>query len=351
MEAAAGTRHSPASERASPLWWGALGAATLGAFAWLRRARRLDLRGKAVLITGGSRGLGLVLARRFLSAGAKVAVCARDSAELSRAEADLLRSGPDVLALPCDLRSDREIRGLVREVESTFGALDILVNNAGVIQVGPFDALTHEDWQEAFDLHFWAPLHATYAALPGMRARGGGRIVNISSIGGKVSVPHLLPYCASKFALVGLSEGLRAELAPMGIRVTTVCPGLMRTGSVGHAFFKGRHREEHAWFALSASAPLLSMAAETAARRIVRAVQHGDAEVILSLPAQLAARFAGLFPGTTADLAALVNRWVLPEPGGIGTERASGTASASSLAPSFFTTLNDRAAARNNQLR
>jgi short-subunit dehydrogenase len=197
--------------------------------------------------------------------------------------------------------------------------------------------------------HFWASLHTTLAVLPSMRLRKSGRIVNISSIGGKVSVPHLLPYCVSKFALTGLSEGLRAELLEDGIYVTTVIPGLMRTGSPRHAQFKGQHRAEHAWFALSDSLPGISMSAERAARKIVDGFRYGEAEVTLGLPAWLAARFHGLFPGMTADLLGLVHRG-LPGPGGIGKERVKGMESGSWVAPSVATTLTQRAARRNNEM-
>jgi short-subunit dehydrogenase len=119
-----------------------------------------------------------------------------------------------------------------------------------------------------------------------MRRRGFGRIVNIASIGGEAAVPHLVPYCVGKFALVGLSDGLRAELAQEGILVTTVSPGLMRTGSHLKALFKGRHRQEYGWFASAASAPVLSVSAEHAARIIVRACERGAAKVVIGLPAR-----------------------------------------------------------------
>jgi short-subunit dehydrogenase len=156
--------------------------------------------------------------------------------------------------------------------------------------------------------NFWGPLNAILAVLPHMRSRGEGRIVNIASIGGKLSVPHLLPYSSSKFALVGLSEGLRAELRASGIVVTTVCPGLMRTGSPRHATFKGRHDAEYTWFNLADNFPLLSMDVERAARRILRAVRHGNSHVVLSLPAKVADKLHGLFPGLTSDALGLANR-------------------------------------------
>ena len=134
----------------------------------------------------------------------------------------------------------------VERVVSRHGAIDVLVNNAGIITVGPLEHASIEDFEESMAVHFWGPLHTMRAAIPHMRRQGGGRIVNISSIGGKVGVPHLAPYCASKFALVGLSEGFRAELLRYGLYVTTVCPGLMRTGSARHAVVKGQHLLEFA---------------------------------------------------------------------------------------------------------
>src|ERR1041385_172749 len=198
-----------------------------------------DLNGKTVLITGGSRGLGLVMAREFAREGARVALCARDEAELERAQADLETLTAEVMTVPCDVTNRQSVALMIDHVDSRFRGVDVLVNNAGVIQVGPIEVMTPEDFDEAMKVHFWGPLNTVLAVLPAMRARKSGRIVNISSIAGKVSVPHLVPYSASKFALVGLSKGLRTELMKDGIKVTTVCPGLMRTGSPRNADFKG----------------------------------------------------------------------------------------------------------------
>jgi NAD(P)-dependent dehydrogenase (short-subunit alcohol dehydrogenase family) len=328
----------------------ALGAGALvAARALIRRARQYDLRGRVALVTGGSRGLGLVLARELAREGARLAICARDAEDLERARDELEARGAAVLALPCDVTDQALVEEMVRAVRDHYGQIDLLINNAGVIEVGPMEVMTIEDYQEAMKSHFWAPLYTVLAVLPDMRGRGEGRIVNISSIGGKISVPHLLPYSASKFALVGFSEGLRAELAKDGIVVTTVCPGLMRTGSPRNATFKGRHRAEYAWFSISDSLPVTSMAAERAARQIISATKRGDAEVVLTIQAKLAALFHGIFPGVTADILGAINS-LLPEPGGIGTNRAKGKESQSTLAPSWLTTLSDRAAEENNQM-
>ncbi|HVQ76980.1 MAG TPA: SDR family oxidoreductase, partial [Candidatus Binatia bacterium] len=271
----------------------AITAAALAAGAVRRRRRRreeerarYDFRGRTVLITGGSRGLGLVLAREFGAHGARIVLCARDSAALVRAQRDLQGAGVATLMVPCDVGIREDVQRAVQRAMDHFGDIDVLVNNAGVIVVGPAETMTPADYEEAMRVHFWGPLHMVQAALPSMRRRGGGRVVNISSIGGKISVPHLLPYAASKFALAGLSQGLRAELAADGILVTTVYPGLMRTGSTRQALFKGRHRAEHTWFSLAGTLPLLSMNAERAGREIVAACRRGDAELILSPPAR-----------------------------------------------------------------
>lgn len=323
--------------------------AVLAARALTRRWREYDFKDKTVLITGGSRGLGLVLAREFAREGARIAICARDAEELDRARDDLKARGASVLAVPCDVTEREQVSELVKIVSEHFGGVDVLINNAGVIEVGPFEVMTLEDYEQAMRVHFWAPLYTTLAVLPQMRVRRGGRIVNISSIGGKISVPHLLPYSASKFALVGLSEGLRAELQKDGVVVTTVCPGLMRTGSPRNATFKGQHRAEYAWFSISDSLPMLSMSAERAASQIVEACKRGDAELVLTLQAQLAVRFHGLFPGLTADVLGLVNR-LLPAPGGIGRRRAKGKESESALSPSLLTALTEAAARKNNEV-
>ena len=305
-----------------------------------------DLNGKTVLITGGSRGLGLVMAREFAREGARVAICARDEAELQRAQTDL---GGEVMTIPCDVTNKQSVALMIDRVNSRFGGVDVLVNNAGVIQVGPIEVMTPADFEEAMKIHFWGPLNTILAVLPAMRARKSGRIVNISSIGGKVSVPHLVPYSASKFALVGLSKGLRTELMKDGIKVTTVCPGLMRTGSPRNADFKGKHQLEYAWFSISDALPLLTVSAENAARQIVRACKRGEAELVISVPAKVAVLFESLFPEVMSQILAAVNQF-LPGAGGVGTQTMKGRDSKSAWSPSWLTTLNEEAAIRNNEV-
>jgi NAD(P)-dependent dehydrogenase (short-subunit alcohol dehydrogenase family) len=248
----------------------------------------------------------------------------------------------------CDVTSRERVREFLAVARQQNGPVDVLVNNAGVIRVGPVETMREEDYQYAMQTHFWGPLHFIEEVVPEMKARGAGRIVNVASVGGKIGVPHLIPYCASKFALVGLSQGLRAELAQHGIVVTTICPGLMRTGSPVNAEFKGQHEDEFAWFTLGDSLPGASMSAESAARKILDAAARGDAEVVLSLPAKLAVAAQAVAPNLTSALKALANKYVMPGPGGIGTAVAKGRDSRGKL-PDVATVLTDRAAERNNE--
>ncbi len=324
------------------------GVLSLARYAW-RKMNEYNLRDKTVLVTGGSRGLGLVLAREFAREGARIAICARDEEELERARLDLLQHGADAMAVQCDVTKDEEVEDMVNRVREQFGKIDVLVNNAGTIQVGPLEVMNRKDFKKAMKAHFWGPLNTILAVLPEMRERQDGRIVNISSIGGKIAVPHLGPYSASKFALVGLSKGLNAELRKDGVVVTTVCPGLMRTGSPRNANFKGKHRDEYAWFSIADSLPVASIKAERAARQIVDACKQGRAELVITVQAKMAVLFDALFPELTAELMAVVNQ-LLPEAGGIGDATAKGRDSTSSWSPSWLTRLTEDAAMKNNEV-
>ena len=315
-----------------------------------KKRRQMSFKNKVVLITGGSRGLGLVLARQFADEGAKIAICARNNEELLRARADLQELGADVFEVVCDVRSQEQVNQMIDDVYERFGKIDVLVNNAGVIQVGPLETQTKEDFENAMDVHFWGPFYTMQAAIPKMREAGEGRIVNVSSIGGKVSVPHLAPYCASKFALVGLSNAMRVELTKDNIYVTTVCPGLMRTGSHVNAMFKGKNELEFALFSLMNASPFTSVSAEKAAREIVEACRNGEAETIISVQAQLAAKANAVLPELVAEVSGLISH-LLPSAGDHGTEQLLGKHSTSPLSPSFLTAPLDAASVRNNELK
>ena len=333
------------------LWAGAVASGVIALRA-ARRCARADLSGSVALITGGSRGLGLLLARELGREGCRVAICARDAAELASAVAALRADAIEALSVVCDVGERDQVDGMVATVTTRCGPIDLLVNNAGIIQVGPIQQLTVADFEQALDAMYWGVVYPTLAVLPSMRERHAGRIVNITSIGGKVSVPHLLPYSSAKFAAVGFSEGLRAECVRDGVSVTTIAPGLMRTGSQINALFTGERGREFTWFSLGASLPLVSMDAERAARQIVAAAKRGEAERVLSVPATLLSLFHGVAPGATANLLGVVDRFVLPPPAAEATSPEPGR-EVEQQQPSrlrdALTTLGRSAATRNNE--
>src|SRR4051812_27781616 len=318
----------------------ALGATAIAAEKVYKRATALDLHGKRAVVTGGSRGLGFALAQELRAQGARVAICARGEEQLFAARAKL---GDDVVAIPCDVGDQAQVAAFIDEV----GPVDVLVNNAGVIAVGPWQTQTPDDYREMLDIQLWGVINTTLAVLPGMVERGAGRIANVTSIGGKVSVPWLLPYNTAKFAAVGFSEGMRAELAGTGVKVTTVVPGLLRTGSFLAAYFKGdRAALEYSLFTPLSATPATTVSAERAARRIVAALRRGDPELTLGLHAKLAARANGVAPGAVQAALSLVAR-ALPEVR--GTDRLRGSEIDSPVDESFLTAPGRHAADRLNQ--
>jgi NAD(P)-dependent dehydrogenase (short-subunit alcohol dehydrogenase family) len=315
-----------------------------------RRIGRVRLPGKIALVTGGSRGLGLVVARELGRRGMRVVVLARDEEELERARSSLAAEGIDVTALPCDVTDEEGIQGLVADVEQNLGPIDVLVNNAGIIQVGPVETMKPDDYRRAMDVMFWGALNTAEAVLPGMRQRRRGTIVNVTSIGAAVGLPHLAPYDAAKFALRGWSEALGAESIRHGVRVVTVVPGLMRTGSFGHALVKGKRYAEASLFTLFASLPLVTSSAERAARRIVRAIENDERFVVIGLPAKGLRLAHALFPGTVVRTLGMVNRLLPPaEPGAREAIPLPGELFRRGLARSILTALGDRAARRYNE--
>jgi len=328
-----------------------------GAILTARRAQD-DLHGEVAVVTGASRGLGLLLARELAGQGCPLVICARDAAELERAADELRAAGAEVTTVACDVTDEATPHLLIDTAVQRYGRLDILVSNAGVIQVGPVQAAQIGHYEMAMNTMALAPARLALTALPVMRRQGHGRIVTIGSIGGKISVPHLLPYSTAKFAAVGFSEGLRAELGRGPVTVTTVVPGLMRTGSHLQARFTGQPSKEFTWFSLGASLPLVSMDAERAARQIIAAVRQRRAEIILTPAGQLVSRAAGIVPGLTSEILHLVQRLALPAPSGEPGSAVADEAQGHELRPAMgkktfdrLTTLGQAAASRFNERR
>ena len=282
---------------------------------WMSRRPHADgFAGCVVVITGGSRGLGYALAREFAGRGARLALVARSADALDRA-ADRLRQDTkaEVATAVCDIRDRSAVDATIAGFAGRLGRIDVLVNNAGVIQVMPFEHAQDEDFVDSLATHFWGPLYLVRACLPYL-ARSRGRIVNITSIGGRVAVPHLLPYTVGKFAEVGLSEGLHAELGRYGISVTTVTPHLMQTGSHRNAIVRGQHEREATWFALGTASRATALDAERTARAIAEAARTRQSHLTVGLPAQAAQIAQALAPSFVAAVTAAVTALLLPGP-------------------------------------
>jgi short-subunit dehydrogenase len=297
-----------------------IGAIALGfglaALGWemIVRRRSVRLRGATAVVCGASRGLGRAIALELGRRGvARIALCARTESDLASVATELQKMGVQVVAEPCDLSDEVATERFIAHAATRLGPIDVLVANASTITVGPIATLTRDDFDEAMESIFFTALNPILASVPRMRTQRKGTIAVITSVGGRVGVPHLAPYSAAKFAAVGLSEALRAELAADNVNVLTVVPGLMRTGSNVHADFKGDHDLEYAWFGASASAPILSIDARRAARRIVSAIARGDVELTFTPESRIAPVFRTLFPTLWSELLALTARF-LPRP-------------------------------------
>lgn len=284
--------------------------ALAGASLWALPKRRASYAGLSAVITGGSRGLGFAMARALLEDGASVTLLARDAEELDRACAQLNEHSDRVFSVVCDVTQFEALETALAEARARFGKVDFFVHNAGSVTVGPFASMTDEDFSAQMRIHFDAAVQGLRAIHPYLRMQDGGRILMVSSIGGRVPIPHMAPYCASKFALGGFAQAVRPELLRDGISLTVAYPGLMRTGSPKQAVFKGDHEREFAWFATGDSIPGLSMSAASAARKMLDAALEGRAEIVVGLPAKLADTFYHSFPELFASLSAVATRFL-----------------------------------------
>jgi D-sorbitol dehydrogenase (acceptor) len=187
--------------------------------------RRLE--GKVALVTGGARGIGRAICEAYVAEGAKVAVADRLTHEAAQTAAEL---GPDAMAVTMDVTDMEQIAEGVASVEARWGGIDILVNNAGVFNMGPIEEVTHGDYRLQYDVNVGGTIFVTQAVVPGMKARGrGGVIINFSSQAGRRGEANVMMYCSTKAAVISVTQSLALELAPAGIRVNAVAPGVVDT--------------------------------------------------------------------------------------------------------------------------
>jgi 3-oxoacyl-[acyl-carrier protein] reductase len=204
----------------------------------------LNLKEKSALVTGGSKGIGLEVARRLASAGANVAICGRSESTLGEAlgklKSEFHSNGLRLAALPADVRSEASVRDLFLAVDREFGGLDILVNNAGIGIFKDLGSIEPDEWRAVIDTNLTGAYLCSHEALPRFRARGGGWIVNIASLASKNSFAGGAAYNASKFGMLCFSEAMMLDHRYEGVKVTTILPGSVSTdfGTAGQADWK-----------------------------------------------------------------------------------------------------------------
>ncbi|QDV35768.1 SDR family NAD(P)-dependent oxidoreductase [Tautonia plasticadhaerens] len=276
---------------------------------WLRGRRRIELPGRVVVITGAANGLGLLVAREAARRGARLALVDQDGEGVDRAARELVGEGaPEALAVPIDVADRDAVEAMMAGVVGRFGRVDVLINNAALMMVAPLESVTLDDLRRVLGVNFWGGVYCTLAALPHMRAQGGGRIGNVVSIGGRIAPPHMLPYSAAKFAFSGFTKGIQSELADENILVTGFYPAMIRTGGHTHALIKGDREAEYAWFAAGDVTPITASSAHAAAVRFLQAICDGDPEAPVSAAARLGPIVEAIAPGWFAELNALVER-------------------------------------------
>jgi short-subunit dehydrogenase len=231
-----------------------------------------SLAGKTVLVTGASRGIGLATAQRFAALGAKVGLVASNAELLSEVDRQIEGVHHVVAA---DLTDPSECARAVSEASAALGPIDVLISCAGVLRRDFVEDVSPDDFEQSFRLNVGAGIWLTQGVLAGMRERGFGRIVLVSSELGLIGGPSYTSYCTSKWAMVGLGEVLAHELAGSGVRATVVCPGDVRTDQL---------QEEHAWGPTGGVAPEKAMSADYVARAIVRAAERGKPVVVVDRP-------------------------------------------------------------------
>ena len=225
---------------------------------------------KVVVITGASSGLGEATARHLAARGAAVVLGARRADRIAALAGELTAAGHKAIGVPTDVTDRDQVRRLVDTAVEEFGRIDVMLNNAGLMPLAPLERLKLDEWDRMIDVNIKGVLHGVAAALPHMQARKSGHIINVSSVYGHVVDPGATVYCATKFAVRALSEGLRREVKPYNIRTTVISPGAISTELLEHIGEKDIQAESKEFVSK------IAVGADTFARMVAFAVSQPD---------------------------------------------------------------------------
>jgi len=250
-----------------------------------------DLRNKWILITGAASGIGRALAIEFAAQGANIIMADIDEEGMKNTAAEVRAKGVKTISIKADVTRPGDLDKLAQTAVEETGGLDILVNNAGIGMVSEMKNTLWEEWEKILAVNLHAPIQLTLRLLPHMIKKGRGHIVNIASMAGLMGIPGMAQYSVTKFGLVGLSEALRTELHSYGIKVTAVCPGIVRTPILQTSRIKGFDEE------MRTPPPGMSISPERAARAIVKGVKRNKAKVITSALPKLIYALKIIAPG------------------------------------------------------
>ncbi|UCD86013.1 MAG: SDR family NAD(P)-dependent oxidoreductase [Deltaproteobacteria bacterium] len=256
-----------------------------------------DFKDKWVLITGAASGIGRALALEFTAAGSKIIIADIDEVGMQRTADELKAKGGQAICIRADMTRPDEVETLARRALEDAGQVDILINNAGIASVCEAKDLSREEWDRILATNLFGPIRLTHHLLSHMISRGSGHIVNVASMAGLIGIPGMVPYTVSKFGMVGFSESLRTELDCYGIRVTAVCPGVVKTPIIQTSAIKGFSED------LRNPPSPITMSVERAARIIFRGIRRNQARVIpATIPGKLLYLIKRIAPGLAESL-------------------------------------------------